>query len=177
MAHETEHEASRNDGLREQVMTSPPAQDGLIERLRKMAKCIHIAVDATVAADIDEGLTRAADRLAAQAGEIARLKRDLDEANEERAPVPRSVVIDKLRDRAEAAEARAEHLKVCFDEAMGQVASAQAEAARLRAELAAVREDAERYRWLREQDDRNWNELFRDSHEGLDTAIDLARKP
>jgi len=39
----------------------------------------------------------------------------------------------------------------------------------------AAEEDAGRYRWLRESDDRDWNALFRDGGENLDAAIDAAR--
>lgn len=39
-----------------------------------------------------------------------------------------------------------------------------------------IAEDAERYRWLRDQaEDRDWGKLMRDGGESLDDAIDAAR--
>lgn len=46
----------------------------IVERLRKMAACVHIAVEPGPAADLEEGMLRAAD-------EIERLRRDVLDAD------------------------------------------------------------------------------------------------
>lgn len=50
----------------------------LIERLRKMARCIYIAVEATVADDVSDGLTKAADTIESQASLINKLGEALE---------------------------------------------------------------------------------------------------
>jgi iron uptake system EfeUOB component EfeO/EfeM len=86
-----------------------PDLERLIERLRKMAVCIYIAVEAEVAKDIADGLEKAA------------------------------AALETLSARLEEAEGRAEHLKVCFDEAMGQVSAAQTRAERAEQEAEGLR--------------------------------------
>jgi multidrug resistance efflux pump len=130
-----------------------PDLERLIERLRKMAVCIYIAVEAEVAKDIADGLEKAA------------------------------AALETLSARLEEAEGRAEHLKVCFDEAMGQVSAAQTRAERAEQEAKGLRKDAERYRWLRKYGATLYNDVFNDDMDfsgveagakQLDSAIDAA---
>jgi hypothetical protein len=55
--------------------------------------------------------------------------------------VEAAAALETLSARLEQAEGRAEHLKVCFDEAMGQVSAAQTRAERAEE----IRKDAERF--------------------------------
>ena len=53
-------------------MTKATGSSELVEQLRKMARCVYIAVEASVADDLSDGLTKAADRIADLEARLAR---------------------------------------------------------------------------------------------------------
>jgi uncharacterized membrane protein len=58
----------KGENLGSPVTATSTEYEGLVERLRKMARCIYIAVEPTVADDIAYGLNQAADAIEALEG-------------------------------------------------------------------------------------------------------------